>query len=108
MKNAAAIAAIIATLLTAGTALAVTAYRMGVLAERVAQAERRTSEELKTFATAPREPGAERRFSNTGSRGDWSDAVYCPSSQYVCGLRQRIDSGVSSGVAFYCCPLDPD
>ena len=53
-----------------------------------------------------------RVFDNTGDWGDWSAARFCPSGQYVCGLRQLVekdqkkrDDTAMNGIEFYCCPL---
>ena len=47
-----------------------------------------------------------------GTWGVWTEAKYCPSKYYVCGLQQRAeptqgkndDTGVT-GIRFYCCSL---
>lgn len=64
---------------------------------------------------APRHtPGQAIGFANEGPHGVWSDALFCPDGQYVCGLRQKVEPPVGSGddttmnaVEFYCCPLKP-
>lgn len=64
--------------------------------------------------TAMRLPGPQMSFTNGGPWGTWSDPVYCPQGQYVCGLQQKVEAGQGKGddtamnaVAFFCCPLDP-
>ena len=60
------------------------------------------------------QPGELRTFTNAGRWGQWSDVVYCPPGEYVCGLQQKVESYQRRGddtamnaIGFYCCPLDP-
>ena len=62
-------------------------------------------------------PGPKIEFQNDSSPGSrWSEPLYCPQGEYVCGLKQMLepyqgagkdDSGMNA-VGFYCCPLVPD
>ena len=61
-----------------------------------------------------REPEGRYEFARGRGWGSWSDPLYCPVNQYVCGLEQSIEPNQGQGddtamnaVAFYCCPLDP-
>ena len=73
-------------------------------------------EENSISTTSVRDRGNAIGFTNTGPQGNWSDVVTCPVNQYVCGLRQRVESPQQeriyysgmNGIEFYCCPLDPD
>ncbi len=83
--------------------------------ERVPASEERALEILQGFGTAPRSPGPEIQFSNNGPFGEWSDPVFFPAGQYVCGLRPSVEGRVGGGgdtamntVAFYCGPFDPN
>ena len=74
----------------------------------------RVEQVIEVFASAPRPPGDEQGFTNDGRWGRWSDPVYCPAGQYVCGLRQRVeedrgngDDSAMNAIRFYCCSLAP-
>ena len=117
-----------------GTALAIITGVVFIvrLEMRVAELEKKQDtpseqivQELQAFAAAPRTPGPLFTFNNTPQTGqspagwgNWSDPLYCPAGQYVCGLQQSVeplqgrtvrdDDTAMNAVAFFCCPLDPD
>ena len=39
----------------------------------------------------------QRTFPNTGRWGTWSEPVFCPEGQYVCGLQQKVERSLAKG-----------
>lgn len=87
--------------------------------------DERIERRLQVFAGASRAHGSRFTFSNVPKQGQspkgwgtWSEPLYCPAGQYVCGLQQSVephqgpgtrdDDTAMNAVAFYCCPLDPN
>ena len=86
---------------------------VNALSNRVGSLETDQTTQRKTGSASVPSPGGEITFSNSGQWGVWSDPVYCPPGQYVCGLRQKIevrqgdgDDTAMNAVAFYCCSAD--
>ena len=57
------------------------------------------------------QPGDIFTFANSAPWGKWSDPLYCPTGEVVCGLKQRVEAPIDgddtamNAVGFYCCPL---